>query len=329
MQMTKLKGPVGILLLILLLGSGHFAGDCGAESLSIREIAGNAAKYRGRQVQVDGRVERWVETGSGQKPAAYVLKDNFGDELQVKVSDGMPAVGEKVAVKGQFIVDSAGNDFYLQSQDSTTGVKPGREPGDAGGHAKQPIAISLATAVSRAPGNLLALGAVAAVVFLFIAVVALRVKRANKKIIDVPDFSFDETETIKIDVNGKFFGSQEDDECTVILMPGYFKITKGPQGLEGRLYRLTSALTKVGREESSVNKSTGWIAIPAGCTSVSRYQADLVYKGGAYYVENRSRSTETRVNGVPITSEEPYPLSDQDVIAFGEIELTYAARALG
>ena len=312
------------MLLIILLGLVQFAGNSAAQSLSIREITGAAAKYRDRQVQVEGRVERWVDAAGAPKAGVYVLKDNYGDELRVRVSGLKPAVGEKVTIQGVLVFDSANNDYYLQSSSRDGGVKAAEEANKESG-LRSYLDLLPVAAIIGAPSHLRVLAAALSLIFLFIAVIAIKMRMSHKKVLAVPDFSFDETETIKIDVNGRFFGSEEEDDCTVVLLPAQFKVTRGPTALTGRVFRPTSALTKVGREEASVNKSIGWIAIPSSCTTVSRYQADLIYHSGDYYVENRSRSTETKVNGLVLSAGDPYKLSDQDVIAFGDVELTYSS----
>lgn len=176
--------------------------------------------------------------------------------------------------------------------------------------------------------KLISLATVAILVLLFIGIIAVRVKQGKNKVFDVPDFSFDETETIIIDVNGQVIGSDEVDETTVVLMPGHFRISRGPNDLEGKQFHLTSVLTKIGREESTVDKSSGWISFPSCCTTISRHQADLVFKGGFFYIESKSRSIITKLNGVPLDSGEPVKLSDKDIIAFSDIELTYLGSQL-
>ena len=321
MKKTTTKKHFGGYFLVMLICFGLFAGSCEAESLSIREILVDASNYSDRQVQVEGRVERWIELGSAEKTGLYVLKDNYGDMLQIKTMEAIPPVGENITVKGLVIFDSKKNEYYLQSLNILNASNPKVESHEKSSGYRSSFFTKLIPGYGTAM-KLLALAAVAMIVLLFIVVIAVRVKKGKNKVFDVPDFSFDGTRTIKIDVNGQFVGSEENSEGTLMLMPGHFKITKGPKELEGQLYRPASVLTKVGREEASVNKSSGWITFPPNFTTISRYQADLVFKDGVYFVENKSRSSVTKVNGVPLTYDKPYRLSNKDIIAFSEIELT-------
>lgn len=174
----------------------------------------------------------------------------------------------------------------------------------------------------RIPASLVVLLVSAAAVALFILGLGARVKK-KKKAVEIPDFSYDATETVRIDVHGQVLGMQEEDEGTVVVYPGCFKVTKGPADLNGEKFYITSLMTKIGREESTVDKGRGWLIFPRSCTTVSRYQADLIYDNGRYYVHHRSMTTETKVNGVPVNSKEPREVAANDVISFGGIDLTY------
>jgi hypothetical protein len=319
MQCSKNIGNAWCLLLLILLCLSY-AGP--AEAASVREIMSSSGKYRDQQIQLQGRVERWAQSGSAEKSGRFVLRDNFGDEIDIKTTGTLPAVGENLSVQGIVLFDSEKKEYYLQSLDSAPAAVT-----DGGAGGKPAMVNALLASVSATSGKLIALAALACAVFLWVIFTAVRVNRTRKKEVEIPDFSFDETETIKIDVKGQFIGSVTSaaapDESTVVLLPGIFKITKGPGALEGQAFRMDSALTKLGREESGVDKSTGWISFPPSCVTVSRHQADLVFQEGSYYLESKSRVNLTLLNGVPISCGEPCQLNDNDVIAFSGIELTY------
>ena len=310
------------LLLSLCLGT-TITGYCGAQSLGVKELLTNAGKYSERQVQLQGKVERWVELVSGEKLGSYMLKDNFGDEIQVKTMEAMPQVGDTVAVTGLIIFDGKQNEYYLQSLKSSSVVPHEVARDDTKGENKPSIFMLLTSKASTA-NALLGGVAIAGTVLILIVVIAVRMKKRKNRVHEVPDFSFDETETIRIDVDGKLMQSEIADERTVVLMPGNLNVTKGPKELEAVQYRITSALTKIGRQESGIDKSSGWIVLPANCATISRHQADLVFKDGVYYIENRSQSNITRVNGVMVPNGMANKLNDKDIISFGEIELTYS-----
>ena len=320
MQLTK--NILNFWVLLLLIVPGIACTGCRAEASSVREILNSSGKYRDKQVGVQGRVERWVEPGGSERGTLFVLRDNFGDELEIKTKGTLPSVGENLSVQGIVLFDSARKEYYLQSLDQAPAA--GAEK-SAGG--KPAILAAMLAWVSGVSGKLLVLASVACAVFLLIVFTAARVNRTRKKEVDIPDFSFDETETIKIDAKGQFVASgpslEARDEATVVLLPGQFNITKGPAPLEGQAFRMASALTRVGREESGVDKSSGWISFPPSCVTVSRHQADLVFKGGSYFLESRSQVNQTLLNGVPINCGEACQLNDNDVIAFSGIELTY------
>jgi predicted component of type VI protein secretion system len=91
----------------------------------------------------------------------------------------------------------------------------------------------------------------------------------------------------------------------------------------GNKFYLASAVTKIGREESGVDKAYGWISFPARMATISRNQADIVYKDGCYCIENRSRTNCTQINGVPLPLDQSIKVKNLDVISFGGVELTY------
>lgn len=299
-----------------------------AEPVRVKDVLHDAAKYADRQIQIAGRVERWVELGDAEKTGLYVLKDSFGDEIQVKTTEAMPSVGENVNIKGVLAFHAQQNQYYLQAISNTgTGPKITAPPPAAAGPEKKAdsagfLAVFFTPDSSRS--MLFIIGGVAAIICLVIFIAAIIVRNSKRNRYKAPDFTFEDTSTIRIDVNGKFSGSSpEQDETTQIIKPGYFTVTKGPEEMTGKQYQLIAMLTKVGREESGVNKSSGWIAFPATSKTISRHQFDLIYQGATCYIENRSQSAQTKINGVPLPLTGQTQLNDNDLLSFGEIEMVF------
>ena len=306
-------------LLLFLFCSIVSVITCHADPLRVKEVLNETSKYANRQIQVAGKVERWIEQGDSEKTGLYVLRDNFGDDIKVRTVKPIPVVGDRVTVNGLLIRDEKHNKTYLQDVNDSSASSSQMEAASA--------ASSNTSAMEYVKSNrsLIAVAGIGFFVFAFIIFIATRVGKTKNKVIDVPDFSFDETQTVMIDVNGKFDNpvSVSMDESTVIMMPGHFEATKGPKEFVGQKFYLTSLITKVGREEAGVDKSIGWIKLPASCTSISRYQADIVYKDKVCHIDHKSKTTETRVNGSSITLGHPVPLANGTTIDFGSVELKF------
>lgn len=75
-----------------------------AQTTSISDITGNPGRYQDQVVTVEGRVDRLIDSGSGNTGASrtknYVLVGDQGSEIQAKTTQKPPSPGSRYRVKG-------------------------------------------------------------------------------------------------------------------------------------------------------------------------------------------------------------------------------------
>lgn len=317
MKQMRLWCPILIAVCIVVCATATLAAV-----LRVSSLVADAGKYLGRQIQVEGTVARLLEAGDAEKPASYLLRDQFGDQITVKKNGAAPAPGARLSVTGLFAMAPGGGEYFIQAITTAPLNDPSASSAGTGTGAATPPPVPL----FGGPGlkkKLAMAAALTSALLLLIIAVAIKIKSNKKKVLEIPEYNFDHINTVYVDSNGKFNKTSDDEELTRLILPGYYEITRGPQELQGSKFYLASLVTKIGREESGRDKSQGWITLPASLSTVSRNQAEIVYRDGGYYIENKSKTNSTMVNGVPLPPDQPVLLNDCDRISFGGIELTY------
>lgn len=322
MRVKRLQQPFRMLILAVLC-LGLLVEACHAGSVGVKALLADAGRYLGRRVEVEGNVDRVPEATAAGTPGSFLLTDGVGDGVLVRSSGVLPALGERVAVNGSLALDAGGRNYVLQC-DAAVSLKTG-----ADGKTAEPAGGGDDTPFYRGSGfkrKLAAVVAISAAMFLFIIGVSLKIKKSQKNAsLDIPEYSFDEVSTLYMDSSGKFAPPTDGDpeEQTRLILPGYYEITSGSVDIEGQRFYLATAVTRIGREETGIDKVSGWISFPAHMATISRHQADLVYKDGGYCIENRSKTNSTLVNGIPLAPDQSVKIGDLDIISFGGVELTY------
>src|SRR3954451_8063350 len=92
-------------------------------------------------------------------------------------------------------------------------------------------------------------------------------------------------------------------------MPSMAKLIQLLGGDEERVYTLDGDTTVLGRQNDSTVCLTG--------QNVSRHHAQILCRGGGYYIEDMGSSNDTHPNGQRLPAYSPQSFSDEDRIQIG------------
>ncbi len=300
-----------------------------AEVLQVKELLQHKDKYVNRMVEVEGIVERWVERAEQGKAGFYIMKDNFGDTVEIQTIEPNPPVGRYCRVTGLLAEGARKGSLYVQSRsivllDRETGKGSTMDTGGRSSSGGDRAAPGFFEKVQGVASIYTILG-ISALLLLVIAIFVIMSKRhhGSPLVLESPVMSLEDAKTIRIDPEGNIVSSPEPDEKTRKLMIGFFEVTDGLPGAQGQHLFIPGHFTKIGREESGKDKSKGWITFPADYITVSRHQADLIYEDDNYVLVNHAGVNSTIVNGKSLSTDEKITIQNGDRVIFGEIELTF------
>ena len=332
MTIHKMRGKINCVLLViiaqlmLIIASGVVC----AEAVQVKELVQNRDRYTNRLVEVEGVVERWIEKAEKDKAGFYVLKDNFGDSIDVQTIEQNPPVGTRCRVSGLLSEGSRKDYVYIQCRSITLFERELASPQVKSADKRQAVESDRTYSPSffekvKGLTNVYTILVGLVLVALIIAVVVILLKResGNQMPMESPIMSPDDAKTITIDLEGNVVSGPDIDDKTQKLMVGYFEVTDGTEGIKGQRLFVPGLITKIGREESGKDKSKGWITFPSDHGTVSRHQADLIFEGGNYVLVNHAHINSTVVNGKPLGEEKRVRIKDGDRISIGDIELTF------
>ncbi|KJU81619.1 membrane protein containing Forkhead-associated domain protein [Candidatus Magnetobacterium bavaricum] len=342
MRITLFRGKRGgalrvgfleTLLFVVLLGLVFVHSASGVEVSRVKELYEKKYEFVDKQVLVKGTVDKIVDIAATDKLGNFFLKDNFGDTILVKAMKPPPSLGTNIMVEGTVIITTTSDE-------------------KAGGVFIHALNITVATqdlprTSQKSPAKLtkgILLLSVALVGAVLVAVIILiRLKTTDKPQFEHKDLTSlnKDTATNRINVSrinaskgnvskGNVSRNAETkpdlNDVTQQLLPGCFELTAGLHKYIGKKIFITASYTRIGREEEGVDKSSGWITFPQDCTTVSRYQADLRYEYGQYIIISRSRVNPTFVNNEPMMENDAVVIRNNDMITFGEVELTFRGK---
>jgi hypothetical protein len=282
----------------------------------------NKAGFADRLVTLEGLVERWLVKGEPDKAGSFILKDFFGDTIQIRALPPLPPIGQHVQVQGLFTVDSGG--VSLQALTLHILVNSSQRKKSHIGDSILPLWAKI-TGIPVSPQGILAGLGLALLLGIILGVLVLLLKGEKRPPLygEGPTDLLEKGKTIHIDLKSQVLTFPEVGETTKEILPGFFEISKGLASAKGQKIFIPGRFTQIGREEPEVDKTQGWITFPAEYATVSRHQADLKYEGGKYYLTNFAYVNPTTVNDLRLKVGEKIRLEPGDRITFGMIDLTY------
>lgn len=311
----KLKPGLALFTLVILIGTE-------AKSATIEDIVSNPESYLDEQVEVEGIVIQYAPA-TASSTSYYILKGYYGSYIRVNTSGSAPEVNEKYRVKG-IVYMNRDKDPFISEQNKIflSGLRPANpdlsRESDRGQFPVDRLLLLMLLLL------LCALG----VLFYFKSKTtpadhtppfrgqSTADGPVNKTIPYKPNSSFS-TVTVPISLPN-----------TMKYIPGELIFTKGPDtgkrvkiaGLPGP----NGAVTTIGRDQVTGSQQFAHIQIDPQYKTVSRKQAEIIYRDGKIFLCNRADVNFTILNSKTMGVGEMRELKNGDVIRMGEIEFRFA-----
>jgi hypothetical protein len=297
MKKNQTKLLLALTLFVVLLASSCIKVDDKLKQVTpIESITSDPMKYNSEEVVIKGFVTQYTEATT-KSTGYYMIKGQYGDEIQVNTSKKPPKIQREYKVRGIVKIE------YLS---------------------EQPLIIETQK-IPVIPVWLIVIAGV--IVVLIILVVILLVtsgktketkgkesKAADKKV------GYDDSfKTVQI--------VSEKERKTMVLMPGKLVFTSGDD--KGKEIFLAgypegdSTKVTLGSKEETGEKKIAHIRLMD--PTVSRSQAEIIYlnKNNKVVIKNLSKTNCTQVNGEDILTDTAVELKSGDKIKTGALVFEY------
>jgi hypothetical protein len=287
----------------LLLGFILNASLYGQKEAKIEEIFDNPGKYENEQVVITGIVTQYF-LATTQTTSYYILKGDYGGVININTSIKPPAISKKYKISGVVVIDQVqGRPVIIEK--SRTMVLP------------------------------YVVYFLVGVVMLLIVFLIFFVIRSKKSQTDNKGQNLD-LRTIQPAAESFSTRSSSEQEYatirisagpppTMILIPGELEIVMGLD--KGKTFRIAGyptndgSVVTMGREAVEGDRKYSHIQLME--KTVSRRQAELIYKNNILYIKNLSETNYTQIDGRPLGLNEAIEIKSGTSIRTGEVEFRY------
>jgi hypothetical protein len=256
--------------------------------------AGNLGSHIGEVRAVEGFVTQYIEKGKNETTAYYLLKDDWGDIIRINTALNKPYVNKRYKVMG-----------VVYSDPDNLAAAPFMSEKDR-------LLVSTRPFWERFKIPLIVLIALAALALILTVILTGRKKKAT----GVPLKPGDGFKTIKI---------SSDPTKTLKFIPGKFEIISGAD--KGKSFQVAGYTTPKGSivtiGRADVTGSRAYSHIKLEQKTVSREQAELIYRDGKLFLKNLTDVNRTQVDGVELIPAEEVEIFPGQIIRTGEVEFKY------
>lgn len=319
-------------LLFLLLASVLYPQ---AKKTTIEEISNNPGMFNNDAVEIEGLVTQYVPSTSSTT-SYYLIKGDYGGVIKVNTSESAPETNKKYKVSGTVYIDPNTHDAFIseKSKNSLETVTPPPPPPPSGTDPLIYVIIIL---------GIILLGS-------FIYFQASKGGKGKEKSGDKGSSSTSERqrqtsfqsspqsassgETIRMTPPPPQASSEfktiklaPSSPKTMTFIPGLLEIVSGED--KGKSFRIAGyptsegSVVSIGREAISGERAYAHIQLDERFRTVSRRQAELIYKDKKLVVKNLSETNLTQVDGIELRPGECMELKPNARIRTGELEFQY------
>ncbi len=318
----------------------------GQQSTTIESIRENPRHFNQEYVEFTGYIERYVP-GTAATTSFYKIRGDYGQSIRVNTSSQRPTINARYRVSGTVISDQ---EMLLVIEERKTRLS---EAPDVPPHQEITVTPSPGTTWN----NLILIAIVVLALIVIVGALVLLFNRlAKPKALNwrVPDASLsDDSATPPVPLSkmsGSGFASQDMSQQyetvrvetsvppTLKFIPGKLLITNGPD--KGKTLILSGYPTPegnvltIGRDfrdwrdlpRLSGDRKYAHVRIKDDSRTLSRIQAEIIYRAGRVYLKNLSEVNPCKVNGTDVAVNESVELSTGAKITTGFIEFSYQAQ---
>lgn len=300
-----------------------------AQATSIESIKKNPGRFEGNEVEIKGLVIQYVE-GKGST-SYYLIKGDYGGIIRVNTSEPAPETNKKYIVKGIVYIDNSTQTPFI-SEKSKTSLETVTSTPQTQTTTPPPSNTQVEPVIEEEKDNTLLylLLALLAVLIGFFIYYQMRRKpqisepgtagtgeKAGPIKEQEPVYSTDnDYKTIKIVTS---------NPKTLKFIPGKLIITDGAdKGKEFRIAGFPSPegfVVSIGRKEVKGDRAYAHIQLKE--MTVSREQAEIIYRDSKLFIKNLSETNFTQLNGAELQLGQMTLLTSNSTIRTGEVEFQY------
>jgi len=305
----KLKHLTILTLFVLSLGLNAHTYDP-QKKATIEEIISNPGAYVNEFVTIEGFVTQYTPKNAATT-ANYLIKGDYGSVMTINTSGSEPVINDKYRVAGTIIIDPYTSLPYMVEQ------------------TRVPLKIIIEPPKDHSTSLpfwlYMVIGILGVGLILLIVLIATREKevvgvkeKPSATGITEPDYNND-FKTVKI--------VTQQAPKTMVYIPGKLEIMNGNDA--GKQFVLAAypapsgpTVTIGSREETGERKFSHIRLLEK---TVSRAQAELIYKEKKLYIKNLSNTNFTQLNGSDLRPDETGEVIPESKIRVGEIVFQYHA----
>lgn len=313
---SKTKFGIIAICIVFILPVSLFSQD-----IFIKDILQNPEAYEGELVEVSGLVVQYIEA-TEKTTAHYLLKDDYGAIIRVNTAEGEPETNVKYKANGIVYIDQSRDEPFISEK------------------SRQKIQQEATTIITQAPAektwiekNLLLIIIIGSAIILILLIIILVNNRKTPKRYSAPTAAgktplADEqthrsqstpTEELKTMVIPK------PSSKTMKFIPGEIEVISGQD--KGKKIKIAGyptddgSVVTIGREKVTGPRDYAHIELKE--RTISRKQAEIIYRDGKLFIKNLSETNLTRINGEEIPVNSSKELVPNSILTFGEVELKY------
>ncbi len=319
----------------------------GQRSTSIENIRENPGRYVQESVSFQGIVQHYVR-GTATTTSYYMIRGDYGGNLRVNTSAPSPQINSRYQVTGTVIMD--GREPLVIEINKRLISPVGDTTTDRGESIQTPPP---PPPPSQDNTSLIVILVIALVVIGGVVVFFLTRPKPEPAFMQEPGGAFDDSPTIAPSSTGAgaaatvVMNKGEDYQTikfepsvppTMKFIPGKLEILNGPD--KGKTLMLAGYPTPDGSMASIGRDHQGWetqaglsggkkfahVRIKDDSRTLSRMQAEIIYRNGKIYLKNLSSVNPSQVDGYDVPVNEVAEVKPGSKISTGFIEFRYQQK---
>jgi hypothetical protein len=287
--------------------------------VGINSIISNPGLYKDEKVRMRGHISQYIP-GDATTTSYYYLKGDFGEGIKVITLSEKPEVLKKYEVVGIVNINLAEAEAYLVEHQKICldcPISPPPPP-QSWCKANQTLCYIII-------GGALLLLLLVIVYFILRSVNSKSRNYSEIHPYHTPPVPRPGSPVIPSDTDFQTIKISHSAPKTLKLLPGKLQIVSGlDKGKEFKMQAFptaTGGILTIGREKKSGDAEFSHIQLLE--KTVSRQQAELVYKEGKLYIKNLSETNYTQLNGKELQPGEMTAMEPNSIIKTGEVEFKY------
>jgi hypothetical protein len=287
---------------------------------NVKDILNNPVAFDREVVKVSGLVTQYIDA-SEKTTAYFLLKDDFGAIIRVNTADSKPETNTKYAVRGIVYIDQATQMPFI-SEKSRTKI---------GGVNEKLIYTAPEPVKTWWEQNWLIVVIAGSGVLLLILIIALLSRR---KSVESPKSVQSNSKSFSASAE-KTIGTPKENLKTMVIpapsqktmkfIPGELEIITGED--KGKIFKISGYPTDdgstvtIGRETVAGPRDYAHLELKE--RTISRKQAEIIYKDGKLYIKNLSETNYTKLDSKDLPPNTSLELKSGSILTFGEVEMKY------